>query len=168
MDTGNLQATTMPVFIVNADNKIEAYPSRARNSPPRDGVGFTNERELWAVTKAWPSKRLVEIWNKLPSVTPVRKFTDRKTAIRRIWLAIQKLSPADRAGPRDTKTERILTLLKQPSGVTLKQVMAATGWQAHSVRGFISARAKKMGVRVQSFKRNGERVYRIRRLREET
>jgi hypothetical protein len=167
MDTGNLY-TTMPVFIVNEHDKIEAYPSRARNSPRLDGIVFTNERELSAVTEGWPSKRWVEIWNKLPGVSPVRKFTDRKTAIRRIWRAIQKLSPADRAGPRDTKTEHILALLKQPSGVTLKQVMAATGWQSHSVRGFISARAKKMGIRIQSFKRNGERAYRITQLREET
>jgi len=41
--------------------------------------------------------------------------------------------------------------------------MAATQWQAHSVRGFISGQlAKKMGLRVKSFQRDGERVYAIR------
>jgi hypothetical protein len=41
--------------------------------------------------------------------------------------------------------------------------MAMTGWQSHSVRGFISAQlTKKLGLRVQSFTRDGERVYRIR------
>jgi hypothetical protein len=41
--------------------------------------------------------------------------------------------------------------------------MAATEWQAHSVRGFISgALGKKMGLAVESFKReNGERTYRL-------
>ena len=62
----------------------------------------------------------------------------------------------------DTKTARVIALLKQPSGATLKTIMALTGWQSHSVRGFISAQlVKKMHYRVQSFKRGGERVYRI-------
>ena len=40
--------------------------------------------------------------------------------------------------------------------------MRATGWQAHSVRGFISgALGKKMGLRVESKQDNGERVYSI-------
>ena len=38
----------------------------------------------------WPMLRLVEIWNKLPGVTPVGKFANRSTALRRIWAAIQR------------------------------------------------------------------------------
>ena len=64
---------------------------------------------------------------------------------------------------RDTKAARVIALLKQPAGATLKAIMAMTGWQSHSVRGFITAHVrKKMNYRVQSFKRGGERVYRIR------
>lgn len=41
--------------------------------------------------------------------------------------------------------------------------MDLTGWQSHSVRGFISAQlGKRMGFQIQSFKRDGERIYRIR------
>jgi hypothetical protein len=41
--------------------------------------------------------------------------------------------------------------------------MAATSWQAHSVRGFISGQVtKKMRLKIKSFKRDGERVYSIR------
>jgi hypothetical protein len=41
--------------------------------------------------------------------------------------------------------------------------MAATGWQAHSVRGFISGQlTKRMRLKVKSFRRDGERVYTIR------
>ena len=48
-------------------------------------------------------------------------------------------------------------------GATLAQIMKATDWQAHSVRGFISgALGKKMGLTVDSIRReDGERVYSI-------
>jgi hypothetical protein len=65
--------------------------------------------------------------------------------------------------PALTKSDRILSLLKQPSGTTLKHIVEITGWQAHSVRGFISGHVvKKMGLRVKSFRRDGERVYVIK------
>jgi hypothetical protein len=41
--------------------------------------------------------------------------------------------------------------------------MTATGWQAHSVRGFISGQlTKRLRLKIQSVKRDGERVYSIR------
>jgi hypothetical protein len=53
--------------------------------------------------------------------------------------------------------------LRQPAGATLQSITKATGWQAHSVRGFISGHlVKKMKLRVQSFRRDGERVYAIK------
>ena len=65
--------------------------------------------------------------------------------------------------PPATKSEAVLALLRQPGGATLKALMTATGWQAHSVRGFISGQlTKKMRLKVKSFKRDGERVYSIR------
>jgi hypothetical protein len=49
------------------------------------------------------------------------------------------------------------------TGVTLLELMTATGWQAHSVRGFLSAAVgKKMGLHLDSSKReDGRRVYRM-------
>jgi hypothetical protein len=149
---------------------------------PKGGYKFASAPELATLAAGWPVTRLVEIWNKLPKVTAVRRFTDRKTAVRRIWGALQELEPsstssspksragrdkeparAGRASGRDgTKTERIIALLKRPSGATLNELMAETDWQPHSVRGFISGQlSKRMGFRIKSFKRAGDRVYRI-------
>ncbi len=62
-----------------------------------------------------------------------------------------------------TKSDQILALLRKPGGATLKALMAASGWQAHSVRGFISGQlVKKMGLRVKSLRRDGERVYAVK------
>jgi hypothetical protein len=94
----------------------------------------------------------------------VRRFTDRKTAVDRIWKAVQNLPPTHSLPKRaSTKTDQILALLNQPSGASLTTIMASTGWQAHSVRGFVSGHlVKKMGLRVESFRRDGERVYAIK------
>jgi hypothetical protein len=74
-------------------------------------------------------------------------------------------SKAAKKGVRKgSKTETILELLKRPGGATSKELMKATGWQAHSVRGFISGTlGKKMGLTVTSAKsEDGERTYSIK------
>jgi hypothetical protein len=62
-----------------------------------------------------------------------------------------------------SKTTRVLDLLRRPGGVTAKELMKATGWQPHSVRGFLSGTVgKKMGLTVLSTKsEEGERTYSI-------
>ena len=62
-----------------------------------------------------------------------------------------------------SKTATILDLLRRAKGATLAEIMEASSWQAHSVRGFISGTlGKKMGLSVKSEKReDGTRVYSI-------
>jgi len=61
-----------------------------------------------------------------------------------------------------TKKARVLAMLNNASGATLPELMAATGWQKHTVRGFLSGTVgTQMGLRVSSSERDGERVYRI-------
>ena len=56
-----------------------------------------------------------------------------------------------------SKTAKVLDLLKRSGGATLKELVKATGWQAHSVRGFLSgALGKKMGLTVTSTKAEEE------------
>ncbi len=63
---------------------------------------------------------------------------------------------------RESKADRIVALLKAPGGATLAALMEATGWQAHSVRGFLSGKvSKQLGLRVCSVRREGERVYAV-------
>jgi hypothetical protein len=62
-----------------------------------------------------------------------------------------------------SKKAKVLALLGHKDGATLAQLIKATGWQAHSVRGFLSgALGKKMGLKIDSAKQeNGDRIYRL-------
>ena len=62
-----------------------------------------------------------------------------------------------------SKTAKVLELVKRPEGATLKQIIKSTGWQPHSIRGFISGTlGKKMRLVVVSTKgEDGERVYSV-------
>ena len=64
---------------------------------------------------------------------------------------------------RGTKTAKILALLRRPTGASLPELRKATGWQPHSVRGFLSgAVKKKMALHIDSVARDdGERAYRV-------
>lgn len=64
---------------------------------------------------------------------------------------------------RVTKHDRILTLLSRREGATVAEMMEATGWQQHSVRGFLAGTVKrKLGFTLASSKASGElRRYRI-------
>ena len=62
----------------------------------------------------------------------------------------------------NSKQARVLALLRRPSGTTIATVRRSTGWQPHTVRGFLAAVVrKKLGLRLESEKTDGERVYRI-------
>lgn len=63
----------------------------------------------------------------------------------------------------DTKHDRILALLRCKGGAALAEMQKVSGWQAHSVRGFLSGTVKKrLGLKLAStVSKNGERRYAI-------
>jgi hypothetical protein len=65
-----------------------------------------------------------------------------------------------------TKLQTIVELLSRADGADLGALTTATGWQAHAIRGAIAGQLKKKGLRVESEKIDGRRVYRLARTAE--
>ena len=104
-------------YIIDADNCLSAESEAP--AAIEGGASFTSQEELADATKDWPASRLVEVWNSFAGAPPfgdlkeVKRFTDRKAAIARIWQAAQRLGeevekeaaaePAPAAKPKKAK-----------------------------------------------------------------
>ena len=64
--------------------------------------------------------------------------------------------------PGQSKQAAVIVLLRRPEGASIAEVVAATGWQPHTVRGLFSGTLKKkLGLTVSSAQEPRGRVYRI-------
>jgi hypothetical protein len=203
----------MKTFTIDNDNNITAFPTpdHAEAAVGAGSQPFPSQKQLAELAATWPPERLVEVWNSLPGVEPVKSFKSAQAAAGRIWNRIQPLgeNPKPKALTKATsakpvrrvaaskakstkkttrakkvakapkkatkpkavgirqgsKTAAVVALLERKGGATLAEIMQATSWQAHSVRGFVSGTlGKKMGLTVTSIKREDcARVYSIAR-----
>ncbi len=87
--------------------------------------------------------------------TPVRSAAGAKNPKAKL--------PTKRKAPLESKQDRIITLLRKPEGATLDALVKATGWQPHSIRGFLAGTIrKKLKLQLRSEKLKGTRTYRIK------
>ena len=71
-------------------------------------------------------------------------------------------SKATKSRAGKTKSDQVITLLGRPFGASIAEMMKPTGWQTHSVRGFLAGTLKKKGYKVTSGVGNdGVRRYRL-------
>lgn len=82
---------------------------------------------------------------------PQVKLPERETA-----------KPASSAKP-PSKLDQIEELLRRECGASIAEMVAATGWQQHSVRGAMAGALKKRGLSITSQKVEGTRSYRAER-----
>ena len=217
----------MPTYSIDTDNNLAVHPDKdaAIKAAGAAGAAFASEAQLSETTALWSASRLVDVWNGFAGAPPfaelkeVKRFTDRKSAVTRIWNAAQRLgetleeemniaeqdmlraqqemlstpkaakpartarkvAPKAPAKPKATKDATgmdgapapkqregtrkatVVALLERAGGATLEEIMAATAWQKHSVRGFISTLGSKHGYTIVSARRESDkaRVYAI-------
>ena len=92
---------------------------------------------------------------------PIAKRTHAKKAKPAKKTARAK-NPGKPVAERNNKKADVIALLKRAKGATLAEIMAATQWQAHTVRGFVSILGSNGGEKIDSSKNAaGERTYKI-------
>ena len=199
------------IFTIDTENNINACES---DPAEQDGLNlFATEKEFTKATAEWPIPRLVQTWNSFAGtppfgeLKPVKKFTDRKTAIGRIWTAIQKLAPVAEASVQATaavatlaapsrvkkapqaakpakarqvpkarapkakrpvgepkipragsKMATVIAMIQKKGGATLEAIQNETGWEKHTIRGFMSTLTRKTGVVFTSTRRESDKV----------
>ncbi len=202
-----MNGVAMNTFTIDANNNITAFasPVEAHAAKIHSAEYFGSPQELAKLVGSWPRTSPVEVWNSFAGVAPfttlkpVKKFTDRKAAVARIWDAIQVLlanvakpaahvAPPKGKGKKDapkskrrhtarpaakepvnvaregSKKSEVIDLMRRSQGATLAEIMELTGWQSHTVRGFVSGTLiKKLTLNVESFRSNEkERTYRVK------
>ncbi len=98
-------------------------------------------------------------------IRPQSKATSDNTVfvITREGLQAIGVQPPVTLKPTVSKQAILIELMTRPEGATLAQMVQATGWQAHTVRGCLAGTLKKkLGLLIDSVKETGaERVYRV-------
>ncbi len=72
------------------------------------------------------------------------------------------IDPTGKKAEPGSKQSRVIAMLQSPTGATIAAMMQATGWQQHSVRGFLAGVVRKrLKLKLGSKKVDGSRVYRV-------
>ena len=112
-----------------------------------------------------PSKKGASKKGGAPKAKKAPKSAAKPASKKEAKPASKKTAKAkDASVPREfSKKAIVLDLLRRKEGATMAEIAKATGWQNHSIRGFISGTlTKKMDLPVASLKNEqGERVYKI-------
>jgi len=134
-----------------AQPEPEAEKTEAAPAKPKAGKKATGRTQS---AKGAPAKGKAS-----KKATPAKAAPKAKKAIKESTPA--KEPKAARTG---SKSEEVIALLKRKGGATMAEIVALTGWQKHTVRGFVAGALKKAGYTVESFKpEGGERSYRIKK-----
>jgi hypothetical protein len=167
----NKRIDIMPIYII-AGTKVTASSALPVNLP-EGSIAVRSVEELQKA--ALSGADLAALWNAMPGTIRIAKFANRRSATQRLWAAFGKLTIVEPAAARrrkvardaqregrSSKQDQVIALLRRPEGATIEALMAATGWQRHTVRGAIAgALKKKLGLAVLSEKSEAGRLYRI-------
>jgi hypothetical protein len=91
----------MNTFVIASDNNITVFGPNEELPKAEDTPEFKSREELGRLAESWPAERLVQIWNTLAGARPVKRFTNRNTAVGRLERPSKpETSRCARRGPR--------------------------------------------------------------------
>jgi hypothetical protein len=122
---------------------------------------ITPDAEKTPAADAQPSE-LETKPKKAKGAKPVKKAKATKPAKNAMKAKPAKKAATNPAAERSNKKAEVIAMMKRAKGATLTEIMETTGWQKHTVRGFVSLLGSKGGEKIESSKNAaGERVYKI-------
>ena len=134
------------------------------NSIPGQREVHTFKHRGKAVARIWKAIQALGKNGSVSDEKAVPNETKQKKAARK--RRVEKPASTGKKVARDTersnKKAAVIAMMKRAKGATLAEIMQATSWQAHTVRGFVSILGSKGGQKISSSKNAaGERTYRI-------
>jgi Protein of unknown function (DUF3489) len=91
-----------------------------------------------------------------------KKRSSKSTTARATAAKPPAITDPEKKNDAGSKQARVIEMLQSPTGMTIAAMMKETGWQQHSVRGFLAGVVrKKLKLKLNSTKIDGSRVYRV-------
>jgi hypothetical protein len=99
---------------------------------------------------------------RIPMPQSAKKRSSKSTAARATAAKPPAVIDPEKKNGAGSKQARVIEMLQSPTGMTIAAMMKETGWQQHSVRGFLAGVVrKKLKLKLNSKKIDGSRVYRV-------
>lgn len=139
---------TTTVYTINTSSlEIKSFET-APSSKAALEFSFQNAAELGRLLADATMKDIVRCYG-MVAANPVPagfRFKNRATGVLRIWADVHFMVPKP-VPDVPTKKQQVLDLLARPNGATGEELQQLTGWQAHTVRGFLSS-MRALGARI--------------------
>jgi len=157
----NTETTTTSEAAVNAEQGATVAAEKAlskKGASHKKGAPTSTKR---VKGNAQPTTPFEE--TKAPGKTRGAKGARPKASKKTVRANKAKGEPKAKAtGERVNKKAEVIAMMKRSKGATLHEIMAVTGWQKHTVRGFVSILGSKGGEKIDSSKNSsGDRTYHI-------
>jgi hypothetical protein len=155
----NAEATTNEV----ANTAEQGAPVAPEKTPSKKGASQKKSAPKGQKSAKGPAQPATPFDGAEPTATPKAAKAPAKAKASKQAPKAKAKKPAEKVkSDRSNKKAEVIAMMKRAKGVTLGEIVEATGWQKHTVRGFVSILGSKGGETVESSKNTaGERTYRI-------
>lgn len=156
------------IYVIHSANQtVDAFEGVSKMK--EGDFAVTSQAEFLDYAGRQTMKQLVTLYNNLPidGTEAVARFKSRDAGAARIWNLMQQLVPVAAAAPaeasdgKQSKKALVMSMMRRKGGASNDDIQQATGWQAHTVRGFIATLRTKHRIEIEAVKEDSGLYYRM-------